>query len=81
MKISTNIGCTRKAAKDEEIGINDLEIEVQEENYILINANKIISLLQIFYVYMQMLVFSANLSNELQLQLALGRYAEYLIML
>lgn len=71
----------REMAKNLKIGTNDLEIEAKEEDCTTTDVKGIIPLFRTFHVYMQILVFLAAPGNKLQLQLALGKYVEYLIML
>ncbi len=81
MKLSTSVRRTREATKSPKIGTNGLEIEAKEENCTIADAKGIIPLLRAFHVYTQILVFLAAPGNKLQLQLALGRYAEHLMVL
>ena len=81
MKLSTSVRRTREVAKSLKIGTNGLEIDAKEEDCIVADAKGIIPLLRAFHVYTQILVFLAALGNKLQLQLALGKYSEYLMML
>ena len=81
MKLSTSVRRTREAAKSLKIGTNGLEIEAKEEDCTIADVKGIIPLLRAFHVYTQILVFLAAPGNKLQLQLALGRYAEHLMML
>ena len=81
MKLSTSVRRTREAAKSLKIGTNGLEIEAKEEDCTTADAKGIIPLLQVFHVYTRILVFLAIPGIKLQLQLALGKYAEHLIML
>ena len=81
MKLSTSVRRTREAAKSLKIGFNGLEIEAKEEDCTISDAKGIIPLLRAFHVYTQILVFLATPGIKLQLQLALGKYAEHLMML
>ena len=81
MKLSTSVRRTREAAKSLKIGNNGLEIEAKEEDCTTADAKGIIPLLRAFHVYTQILVFLAAPGNKLQLQLALSKYAEHLMML
>ena len=81
MKLSTSMRHTREAAKSLKIGTSGLEIEAKEENCTTADAKGIILLLQTFHVYTQILIFLAAPGIKLQLQLALGKYAEHLMML
>ena len=81
MKLSTSVRRTREAAKSLKIGTSGLEIEAKEEDCTTADAKGIIPLLRAFHVYTQILVFLAAPGNKLQLQLALGKYAEHLMML
>ena len=63
------------------IGSNDLEIEAKEEQCTTADVKVIIPLLRAFHVYTQILVFLAAPGIKLQLQLALGKYTEHLMML
>ena len=81
MKLSTSVRRTREAAKSLKIGTNGLEIEAKEEDCTTADAKGIISLLRAFHVYIQILVFLTASGNKLQLQLALGKYTEHLMML
>ena len=81
MKFSTSVRRNREVAKSLKIGINGLEIEAKEENCTTADAKGIIPLLRAFHVYTQILVFLAAPGNKLQLQLALGKYVEHLMML
>ena len=80
MKLSTSVRRTREAAKSLKIGTNGLEIEAKED-CTTADAKGITSFLQAFHVYTQILVFLAAPGNKLQLQLALGKHAEHLMML
>lgn len=68
-------------AKSLKIITNGLKIEVKKEDYTTIDTKSIIFFLQIFYIYIQILIFLASLGNKLQLQLVLSKYAEHLIIL
>ena len=81
MKLSTSVRHTREAAKSLKIGTSGLEIEAKEEDCTTADGKGIIPLLQAFHVYTQILVFLAAPGNKLQLQLALGKHAEHLMML
>lgn len=81
MKLSTSVRRTREAAKSLKIGSNGLEIKAKKEDCTIADAKGIILLLRAFHVYTQILVFLAAPGNKLQLQLALGKYAEHLMML
>ena len=81
MKLSTSVRRTREAAKGLKIGTNGLETEAKEEDCTTADAKGIIVLLRAFHVYTQILIFLAAPGNKLQLQLALDRYAEHLMML
>ena len=81
MKLSTSVRRTREAAKSLRIGTSGLEIEAKEEDCTTADAKGIIPLLRAFHVYAQILIFLAAPGNKLQLQLALGKYAEHLMML
>lgn len=81
MKLSIRVRRTRKAAKSLKISINGLEIETKEEDCTSVDAKSIIPLLRAFYMYTQILIFLAAPGNKLQLQLPLGKYVEYLMML
>lgn len=67
MKSSTSVKYIRKAVKILKIGSNNLKIEAKKEDYTIINIKDIISLFQVFYIYIEILVFLAILSNKLQL--------------
>lgn len=79
IKLSTNVRRIRKAAKSFKISTNVLEIKAKEENCTTADKKDIISLLQAFYVYTQILVFLTASSNKLQLQLALDKYIKHLM--
>ncbi len=81
MKLSRVVRQSRKAAKSSKIGTNGLEIEAKEEDGTNTDVKDIILSLRVFHIYMQIFVFLAALGNELQLQLALSKYAEHLKML
>ena len=81
MKLSTSIKRTKEAAKSLRISTSRLEIEAKEEDCLTANAKSIIPLLWAFYIYTQIFIFLAAWGNKLQLQLALGKYAKYLMML
>ena len=81
MKLSTSVRRTREAAKSLKIGTSGLEIEAKEEDCTTADAKGIIPLLRAFHVYTQILIFLAAPGIKLQLQLALGKYAEHLMML
>ncbi len=81
MKLSTSVRRTREAAKSLKIGTTGLEIEAREDDCTTADAKGIIPLLWDFHVYKQILVFLAAPGNKLQLQLALGKYAEHLMMM
>ena len=81
MKLSTSVRHTREAAKSLKIGTNNLEIEAKEEDCTIADIKSIILLFWAFHVYTQIFVFLVALGDKLQLQLALGRYTEYLMML
>ena len=81
MKLSTSVRRTREAAKSLRIGTSGLEIEAKEEECTTADAKGIILLLQAFHIYAQILIFLAAPGNKLALQLALGKYAEHLMIL
>lgn len=81
IKLSIGVTYIRKVAKSLKIGTSSLKIKPKEENCTTANAKDIIPLFRAFYIYTEILFFSAALSNKLQIQLALGKYAEHLIML
>ena len=56
-------------------------IKAKEEYCTTAEINDIIPLLPAFYLYAQILIFLATLGNKLQLQLALVKYVEHLMML
>ena len=67
MKLSTHVRCTRKTAISLKIGTNGLKIEAMKEDYTTADVKGIISLLQAFHIYIQILIFLATLRNKLQL--------------
>lgn len=81
IKVSISIKHTKEATKNLKIDIINIEIKVKKENYTILDARYIIPLLQTFYVYIQIHIFLAAYGNKLQIQLALGRYAIYQIIL
>lgn len=58
------------------IGTNDLEIEAKQEDC---TTADVIPLVRAFHVYTQILVFLAAPAIKLQLQLALGKYADNVV--
>lgn len=81
MKFSTSPRHIRKKAKSLKIDTSGLEIKTEKEDNTTPDANSIILLFQTFNIYAQILIFLAVSSNKQQLQLALGKYDKYLIML
>ena len=81
MKFSTSVRYTREAAKNLKIVTSGLKIEAKEEDYTIADVKSIILLLWAFYVYTQIFIFLAVLEIKLQLQIVLGKYAKYLMML
>lgn len=81
MKLSTSLRRTREVAKSLKIGTSGFEIEAKEEDCTTADTKCIIPLLRAFHVYTQILIFLAALGNKLQLQLALCKYAEHLMIL
>lgn len=63
------------------IGTSGLEIEAKDEHCTTADAKGFIPLIRAFHMYTQILVFLAAPGIKLQLQLALGKYAEHLVML
>ena len=81
IKLSTSVRRIRKAAKSQKISFNGLEIEVKKEDCTISDTKGIILLLQAFHVYTQIIIFLATLGIKPQLQLALGKYAKYSMIL
>lgn len=81
MKLSTSMRRTRETATSLKTGTSSLEIEAKEENCTTADAKGIVPLLRAFHVYTQIFIYLAAPGNKLQLQLALGKYAEHLMLL
>ena len=76
MKLSTSV---REAVKSLKVDNSGLEIEAKED-CTTADAKGIIALLRAFHVHTQIFIFLAAPGNKLQLQLALGKYAEHLML-
>ena len=81
MKLSTSVRRTKEAAKSLKIGTSGLEIDAKEGDCTTADAKSIVPLFRAFHVYTQILIFLAAPGINLQLQLAVGKYTEYLMIL
>lgn len=61
IKLSVSIRQIRDVIKSFKIGTDGLKIEAKENNYITSETKNIIDLLQVFYIYIQILTFLAFL--------------------
>ena len=81
MKLSTSVRRAKETAKSLKIGTSGPEIEAKEKDCTNTDTQGIIPLLWAFHVYMQIFVFLVTPGKKLQLQSALGKYAEHLMIL
>lgn len=81
MKFSTNVQKIKETAKSHKISTGSLEIETKKKDCTIANAKDIISLLQAFHIYIQILVFSAIPKIKFQPQFLFDKYVKHVIML
>lgn len=79
--LSKSVRRTREGAKNFKICMSGLQTEANEEDCTTADTKSIILLLRAFHLYTQIFDCLATLSSKLQLQLAVGLYAQHLMML
>lgn len=72
---------TRKVDKNLKIRTNNLKIKTEKEDYTMADAKNVILFFQVFYIYIQILIFLAPPGIKLPLQLAFEKYAQYIMIL